>query len=292
MKSQVTIEQLAEKLGKQVWVKGDLKRIYLNDAGWNTKKMSTKTFVYEKDGDFRVSVNIDCPSQPEQWIESQEREVRESVLSNINHIVFGINNPGVDYDEYQEQQAAEKQAEKAAEEQIRLSEQEKEIAELTIQNVGEYLFKQRFIDIQKNQALWNVKFHYYTLITQSRFLNEKDDYPAMIYDLGFERIFLKSERHADQPFSEAIGKIKVGETTLEFTDIVDFIKVRSQGTNGPNKKNVFRPVSIPQHVTDALNAQLEIETAKRIEHLKQQVAYHTDKLTEAIEVYKHKMLPR
>lgn len=108
----------------------------------------------------------------------------------------------------------------------------------------------------------------------------------------FERIFLKSERHADQTFSEAIGNIRVGETTLKFDDIVDFIHVRNQGKNGPNKKNVFRPVSIPQHVTDALNTQLEIEKAKRIEHLKQQVSFHKKKLIEAIEAYKYKMLPR
>ena len=35
----VTIETLAEKLEGKLWVKGDLKRIYL-DSGYNTKKMS------------------------------------------------------------------------------------------------------------------------------------------------------------------------------------------------------------------------------------------------------------
>ena len=72
----VTIEQLAEKLNQTVWTKGDLKRIYLNDTGHNTKKMSTKVYIYEKNGDFRVSVTINCPSQHDNWIEAQENELR------------------------------------------------------------------------------------------------------------------------------------------------------------------------------------------------------------------------
>jgi hypothetical protein len=84
--SQVTIEQLAEKLNKQVWVKGDLKRIYLNDAGWNTKKMSTKTYIYQtENGEFKVSCRIECPSQSFQWIDSQEEEVKEDIYKNIEH---------------------------------------------------------------------------------------------------------------------------------------------------------------------------------------------------------------
>jgi hypothetical protein len=288
----VTIEQLAQELGKTVWSKGDLKRIYLNDAGYNTKKMSTKAFIYEKDGEFRVSVSIDCPSQPDQWIESQENEVRQSILKNIEVVVFGINNPGVDYDEYQEQQSEIKEKKQIEAEQIKLSADEKEISELTIDNVDAYMRKFGAIDSSRNELLWSIKSQSFSYYWQSRFLNVKDDYAPIIYDLMFERIFLKSERHADQSFSEPIGKIKVGETTLEFNDIVDFEFAHKQGKNGPNKKNVFRPVSIPQHVTDALNAQLEIEKANRIEHLKQQVAYHTEELTKAIEAYKRKMLPR
>ena len=78
----ITIEVLAERLGGKMWVKDDLKRIYL-DEGHNTKKMSTKTFVFEKDGEFIVSCRIDCPSQAYQWIKSQEEEVKESVYGQI-----------------------------------------------------------------------------------------------------------------------------------------------------------------------------------------------------------------
>jgi len=288
----VTIEQLAEKLGKNVWSKGDLKRIYLNDAGYNTKKMSTKAFIYEKDGDFRVSVNIDCSSQAYQWIESQEEQVRQSILSNIEYVVFGINNPGVDYEEYQEKQAGIKEKKEIESEQIRLSVEEKEISELTIDNVDVYMRKFGSIDSTRNELLWNIKSQSFSYYWQSRYLNVKDDYAPIIYDLMFERIFLKSERHADQSFSEPIGQIKVGQTTLEFSDVVEFKFSHKQGKNGPNKKNVFRPASIPQHVTDALNAQLELEKVNRIEHLKQQVELYKEKLTEAIEAYKRKMLPR
>lgn len=79
----VTIEQLAERLNGKIWVKGDVKRIYL-DAGHNTKKMTTKTYVFQReDGNFGVSCYIDCPAQPFQWIQSQKEEVIESVMESI-----------------------------------------------------------------------------------------------------------------------------------------------------------------------------------------------------------------
>lgn len=83
----ITLEQLAEELKGNLWVKGDLKRIYL-DKGWNTKKMSTKTFVWQdENGDFKVSCRIECPSQGYQWIKSQEDKVKESVYEHISEIL-------------------------------------------------------------------------------------------------------------------------------------------------------------------------------------------------------------
>lgn len=92
----VTLEQLAVRFNLTVWVKGDLKRIYLNDEGYNTKKMSTKTFIFEKDGEFIVSCNIECPSQPYQWIQSQEEEVKEGVYSKIEDFIERILDPSID----------------------------------------------------------------------------------------------------------------------------------------------------------------------------------------------------
>ena len=78
-----TIEQLREKLGGKLWIKGDLKRLYL-DRGYNTKKMSTKTYVYQReDGSFGVSCYIDCPSQDYNWIKSQQQEVIDNVTEDI-----------------------------------------------------------------------------------------------------------------------------------------------------------------------------------------------------------------
>ena len=78
-----TIEQLAERLGGNLWIKEDKKRIYL-DRGYNTKKMSTKTYVYQReDGTFGVSCFIECPSQSYQWIKSQQEEVIENVMADI-----------------------------------------------------------------------------------------------------------------------------------------------------------------------------------------------------------------
>ena len=82
MKS-LTIEQLSEKLNGKLWIKEDKKRIYL-ERGYNTKKMSTKTYVYQReDGSFGVSCYIDCPSQAFQWIKSQQQEVIDGVESAI-----------------------------------------------------------------------------------------------------------------------------------------------------------------------------------------------------------------
>jgi hypothetical protein len=96
--SNITIEQLAEQLGQTIWTKGDLKRIYLNDAGWNTKKMSTKTFIFQtEDGEFKVSCRIECPSQPYQWIQSQEEEVKESIYNDIEQALKLMEITLVDY---------------------------------------------------------------------------------------------------------------------------------------------------------------------------------------------------
>jgi hypothetical protein len=84
MKTTTNIYKLAEKLNAKVWEKGDMKRIYLNDEGYNTKKMSSKTFIWQdEDGEFKVSCRIDCPSQGWNWIKSQQEEVIEHVERKI-----------------------------------------------------------------------------------------------------------------------------------------------------------------------------------------------------------------
>lgn len=78
------LQQLAEKLGGNYWEKGSLKRIYI-DRGYNTKKMSTKTFIWQdENGDLKVSCRIECSSQPYEWIKSQEDEVKNSVYDEID----------------------------------------------------------------------------------------------------------------------------------------------------------------------------------------------------------------
>lgn len=101
----LSFEKLAEKLNGKVWVKGDLKRIYLNDAGYNTKKMSTKAFIFQtEEGEYKVSVCVECPSQPWQWCKSQEDKVRESIEERIREITAKtvyviVNSKGLPLDE-------------------------------------------------------------------------------------------------------------------------------------------------------------------------------------------------
>lgn len=83
----ITIEDLAVKLNGKMWTKGDLKRIYL-DRGYNTKKMSTKTYVEEtSEGNFNVKCFVECPSQDYNWCKSQANQVIDSVDNQINEIL-------------------------------------------------------------------------------------------------------------------------------------------------------------------------------------------------------------
>ncbi len=83
------LQELAEKISGKYWEKGDLRRVYV-DAGWNTKKMSTKTFIWQNEsGEFVVSCKVDCPAQPWQWCKSQEDEIKEELKNRIDRLVNG-----------------------------------------------------------------------------------------------------------------------------------------------------------------------------------------------------------
>jgi hypothetical protein len=87
MTTTITLEQLASKINGKLWTKGDIQRVYV-DYGFNTKKMTTKTYIYKKeDGTFGVSCYIDCPSQNYNWIKSQQEEVVQSVLAEIDNLL-------------------------------------------------------------------------------------------------------------------------------------------------------------------------------------------------------------
>jgi len=88
--TKITIEDLAVKLNGKMWTKGDLKRIYL-DRGYNTKKMSTKTYVQlSPSGMWDVKCFVECPSQDYNWCKSQAEQVIGSVENQINEILFDI----------------------------------------------------------------------------------------------------------------------------------------------------------------------------------------------------------
>ena len=138
----VTLEQLAERFNQTVWVKVDLKRIYLNDEGYNTKKMSTKTFIFEKDCEFIVSCRIECPSQPYQWIQSQEEEVKEGVYSKIKDYIERILDPSIDAKE------AEEEAEMTAKWEAERPERERKAAETAKE-------EQKKIEAEKTAAIFD-----------------------------------------------------------------------------------------------------------------------------------------
>lgn len=94
-----SIETLSEKIGGKLWIKGSMKRIYL-DEGYNTKKMSTKTYIFQRqDQSYGINCSIECPSQDEAWVVSQEEEIVSRIASRLGSIIeeFGeeIENPGI-----------------------------------------------------------------------------------------------------------------------------------------------------------------------------------------------------
>lgn len=83
-----TIEQLAEKMGLKLWEKGSVKRIYLNDVGYNTRQVTTKAFIFQhENGEYKVSVAVDCPTQPYEWVMSQEEILRKSIFRKIRQAI-------------------------------------------------------------------------------------------------------------------------------------------------------------------------------------------------------------
>lgn len=79
-----TIYELAERLGKRVWESDNIRRIYMDDAGYNTRKTSTDVFIWQDGDTFKVSCYIDCPSQSYAWIVSQKRIIIDNVTHAIN----------------------------------------------------------------------------------------------------------------------------------------------------------------------------------------------------------------
>ena len=83
----ITLKELSKKINGNYWEKGELQRIYL-ERGHNTKKMSTKTFVWQNENkDFIVSCNVSCDNQPYQWTDSQEEQIKEQVYEEIQEIL-------------------------------------------------------------------------------------------------------------------------------------------------------------------------------------------------------------
>jgi hypothetical protein len=92
MEGQISIEKLSDALGGKIWAKDNMKRIYIN-RGYNTKKMSTKTYVYQLDnGSFSVNCYINCQSQTFAWVKSQQQEIVNNVMQEIKAII----NPTID----------------------------------------------------------------------------------------------------------------------------------------------------------------------------------------------------
>jgi hypothetical protein len=83
MKTTRTLQEIADHFGCKVWKDS---RVYLPQFGYKTKKMTTTTYVYIVDGEIKVSVFIDCPSQPYAWINSQKEKVVDSVYTALEEM--------------------------------------------------------------------------------------------------------------------------------------------------------------------------------------------------------------
>jgi hypothetical protein len=85
METTITLQELATKLNGRFWSKDGKERVYLEE-GYNTKKMKTTTYVEVRNNEFVVRCFIDCPSQNDNWIKSQENEVIQNVENKIEKL--------------------------------------------------------------------------------------------------------------------------------------------------------------------------------------------------------------
>jgi hypothetical protein len=78
----------------KAWEKGDNKRIYVQGAGYNTKKMSTKAWIDCSGEQPKMNIRIECFSQPQQWIDSQEAELATHYEAEVRYCrrFFNFNN--------------------------------------------------------------------------------------------------------------------------------------------------------------------------------------------------------
>ena len=84
MKTQLTAQELAQIVDGKVWNGNGQERIYFNQFGYNTKKMTTKAYCYIVDGEIKVSVFVDCPSQPMSWCLKESNRVKETIIDHIS----------------------------------------------------------------------------------------------------------------------------------------------------------------------------------------------------------------
>lgn len=87
MTTQLTTSQLAELLGKKVWSGNGQERIYFNNVGYNTKKMSTKAFIYIQDGEIKASAFVQCFNQPTSWCQQRAEEAKETMLEQVADVL-------------------------------------------------------------------------------------------------------------------------------------------------------------------------------------------------------------
>ena len=78
-----TLQEIADHFGCKVWKDS---RVYLPQFGYKTKKMNTTVYLYIQEGEVKVSVFIECPSQPYAWIQSEKKRVEAEVISAIEHM--------------------------------------------------------------------------------------------------------------------------------------------------------------------------------------------------------------
>jgi len=87
MKTNLTIENIAELIGEKVWAKGDLKRIYVKSVGYNTNKMKTTAYIYKKDNEVCFSAHVDCYNQGAVWCGQRAEEAKGEMIAMVEAIL-------------------------------------------------------------------------------------------------------------------------------------------------------------------------------------------------------------
>jgi len=83
------LKDAQRQLGGKLWTKNGKCRLYVDNFGYNTKKSQTSVYLYILDGNIKVEVFLDCPTQHWNWVKTERERIITNVklqIKNLKHL--------------------------------------------------------------------------------------------------------------------------------------------------------------------------------------------------------------